>query len=447
MSTPRLFGTNGIRGDAKKLFTNQFCFDITRAFLKFLGQKKIKPKVIVLAMDPRSSSDRIKKAVIAGIPRNWQVWDEGIIPTPALNYFTKQKKAAGIMISGSHIEEKLNGIKFFVKNEEITKKDEKIITRLYLQEKERIPYHKSRRLLKKSTQAKKMYVEMMIGLAKSNFGNFKVVVDPGNGSQTEAIPAALKKLGVKVVEINADLKEKILTRDTETEDTFPELKRRVVREKANLGIGYDADGDRAIFVDEKGAALKGEVSCSLVAKYSQEKVIVTPINTSAVVEHLGKKIIRTKVGVLYVVEMMKKHKTKVGFESNGGYISGEIFYGRDGGTLTIKMLNLLQTTGKKLSKLTAELPTYHTIKTKTDCPREINPLILAKAKERYQQYKIEDLDGLKIWFGQDTWMLFRPSGNAPEFRIFAEAKKKETVVGLVSEGMKLVKTIIKKRSR
>lgn len=443
MTNPWLFGTGGIRGDTEKLFTNQFCFDIGRSFIRFLSQKELKNKIIAFGMDSRPSSIRIKKAVMSGINSDWQISDEGIIPTPALNYFTQKKNCAGIMVTGSHIDIELNGLKFFVNEKEISKNDEKIIEQTYSEEKEKIPYNKSKTVdFQINSEAQKLYVKMLVNLAKADFSGVKVVIDAGNGTQSKTVPDALENLGVKVVRINCDLNKPMLACDTETEDAFPELKNTVVREKANFGIGYDADGDRVIFVNENGFALNGEVSCSIIAKHSSEKTIVTPINTSSVVEHLGRKVIRTKVGASYVVGAMKKHGLKVGFESNGGYISGEIFYSRDGGTATIKMLNLLSETGKRLSELVDELPKYYTIKNKTDCPREINALILAEVRKKYAKQKIENLDGLKVWQDLDSWILFRPSGNAPEFRVFAEAKEKEKAEKLAKEGMDLVNETI-----
>jgi len=446
MTNPRLFGTGGIRGDAEKLFTNQFCFDIGRSFIRFLSQKEVKNKIIAFGMDSRPSSIRIKKAVMSGIKSGRQISDEGIIPTPALNYFTQQKNCAGIMVTGSHIDVELNGLKFFVNEKEFNKSDEKIMEQIYSEEKEKIPYKLKTVDFRINSEAQKLYVKMLVNLAKAD-SQVKVVIDAGNGTQSKTVPEALENLGVKVVRINCDLNKTMLARDTETEDAFPELKNAVVREKANFGIGYDADGDRAIFVDENGFALNGEVSCSIIAKHSKELIIATPINTSSVVEHLGKKVIRTKVGASYVVEAMKQHGSKVGFESNGGYISGEIFYSRDGGSTTIKMLNLLIKTAKRLSELVAELPKYYTIKNKTDCPREINTLILTEVRKRYTKQKIEDLDGLKVWADSNSWVLFRPSGNAPEFRVFAEAKTDAKAKKLAKKGMALVKKVIEENKK
>jgi len=441
-----LFGTNGVRGDAEKLFTNEFCFDIGATFGKFLLKKDKRGKLVV-GMDPRQSSQRIKMSFLQGLltTASWELLDEGIIPTPCLNYFIiKKHLAGGMMISGSHIREELNGIKFFINEEEITKDNEKEIEKIYFQSKTKQKYNPQKINLESDGEAKEAYLELLRSLAKPPYPSWKIVVDAGNGTQSLIIPRLFEGLGFEVVKINCDLKKEMIVRDMEVSDAFKEVTQIVKKEKANFGIALDSDGDRIIFFDEKGNSIPGEYSCSLIAKDSTSDSIVTPINTSSVVEHLGKMVIRTKVGVLYVVEAMKQHKARFGFESNGGGISGEIFYGRDGGTTLIKMLNLLKKEKRTLSQLVNSLPQFFIFKEKVDCPRKLNKIILKKAEEVFKGMKIEKIDGLKIWINSENWILFRPSGNAPEFRVFAEAKNEKTARKLGEEGLKLVKEVIKK---
>ena len=118
-----LFGTSGIRGDAKDFFTNQFCFDIGRTFAAFLERHKLKGSVAV-GIDPRPSSERIKEAFLLGLQREDRVTlDEGIAPVPAINYIliADDSLAGSAMITGSHIRKDFNGIKFFAFKKEIPK--------------------------------------------------------------------------------------------------------------------------------------------------------------------------------------------------------------------------------------------------------------------------------------------------------------------------------------
>ena len=133
-----------------------------------------------------------------------------------------------------------------------------------------------------------------------------------------------------------------IPRDTEAPGAFAELARQVLLQKADLGFGFDIDGDRIIFIDNLGRYLPGDYSCTLIAQSEKYKNIVTPISTSSVIDSIGKKIYRTPVGATHVIAKMKEVGAAYGFEPNGGGISSEIFYGRDGGSTLIKMLNLLK---------------------------------------------------------------------------------------------------------
>ena len=140
---------------------------------------------------------------------------------------------------------------------------------------------------------------------------------------------------------------------------------------------------------------------------------------------------------------MEENNATFGFEANGGGFSKEVMMSRDAGSTTIKILNLLKKTRKTLGELVATLPKFFLYRTKVECPIKLNPLILAKAKEKFKGIKIEEIDGLKIWLSQSNWMLFRPSSNAPEFRVFAEAKTQKGAKETGEEGIEFVKSIIK----
>jgi len=441
-----LFGTSGIRGSAKDFLDNQFCFDIGRTFAVFLLKFGQRGKVAV-GRDTRISSSRIKDAFSRGVQReNYEVLDQGIVPSPAMNYIliADPSYAGSCMITGSHIRSDFNGLKFFAFKEEILKKHEKEIEKIYNRIKGRVPYKTKVTKTKKEGKALYFYQRMLLGLANSPFPRWKAVVDASNGCQSKIMPEILKELGLEVKTINCNPKpEKFIARDTETEEAVKDLQKKVKSGKADLGVAFDGDGDRVVFVDEKGNFLPGDYSGSLIAKYSQAKVIVTPINTSQVIEKIGKKIIRTKVGSPYVVETMKKRKASFGFEANGGGFSSEVMLSRDGGSVTIKILNLLKEKRKRLGELMNALPKFFLYRTKVDCPTKLNSTIIKEAKNKFRGVKIETIDGLKIWQNSSSWILFRPSSNAPEFRVFVEAKTKKEAEDLGKKGIAFVKSFIK----
>jgi len=445
MPKKSLFGTSGIRGPADTLFTEQFCFDIGRTFIKFL-EKYYKTGPIAVGIDPRDSSPRIKKQLFKGLATtNLELFDEGIAPVPSMNWLIKNTEiVAGIIVTGSHIAPELNGVKFYAHDEEVSAEDQKNIESLYkeLKEKEKLPSLEAK--TKQESRARDLYSKMLFEMIRDPLPKWKVAVDCANGSQSIVVPALLRKLGLEVVEVNCDTEKDFIARDTDTDDKaeVEELKKVVVKENCDFGIAYDGDGDRVIFIDEKGQFVQGEYSCSLIAKDSPGDTVITPISSSQVVDTIGKKIIRTKVGSPYVVGKMKEHKVPFGFEPNGGAISAEIMYTRDGGSMTMKILTLYSKFDGSFSSMIAQLPKFYMLRTKVDYKWELKDKILEEAKKRFKGIKVEEIDGLKIWVDDQSWILFRSSQNAPEFRVFAESAEEDKAKKLLDDGVKFVKEII-----
>jgi len=301
MQQRKLFGTSGIRGSGEKLFTDQFCFDIGRTFSIFLD-KYNQAGGIAIGLDPRGTSPRIKNSIEAGLSNeNREIYDQGASPVPSMCYILKVSDyyAGSIMVSGSHIKPHLNGVKFFAFDEEILKKHEREIEDIYFDLKEKVSFKST--LVRKvhlENRADEQYQELLSKLADGQYPNWKVVVDPGDGAQSDTMPQVLSRLGVNVIEMNATIQGKFYARDTEHLPDMMDLINRVKKEKADFGIGYDADGDRVVFVDENGNFIPGDYTACLIAKKSEGSRVVTPISTSQVVDHIERKVYRTKVGAL-----------------------------------------------------------------------------------------------------------------------------------------------------
>ena len=292
-----LFGTSGIRGDPQTLFTRQFCFDIGRAFALFLSRHEVSGPV-ALGYDPRKSSPDLLKSVADGlIYENRPVLYQGVVPIPSLNWLLKSAPiAASVMVSGSHIAEHLNGLKFFAFKGEILKEHEAEIEAIWQKISGQTPAVSRAKKMKENYSAGKLYEEMLVGLANPPYPQWQVVVDAGNGCQSEVMPSVLRRLGLKVIEINTDTKGPFKGKDTETQEAVWELQAAVRAKRADFGLAYDYDGDRVVFVDNLGQFIPGDYSGALLAKEMEGEVIVTPITTSAVIDKIGKKIIRTMVG-------------------------------------------------------------------------------------------------------------------------------------------------------
>lgn len=297
-------------------------------------------------------------------------------------------------------------------------------------------------IVKYENTAKELYIEMLKKLANTPYPKWKIITDTANGTQTQIIKDLLLDLKLDFICTgDCDIQSpEFIPRDTEAPGAFAELSRQVLLQKADLGFGFDIDGDRIIFIDNQGRYLPGDYSCTLIAQSEKYKNVVTPISTSSVIDSIGKTVYRTPVGATHVIAKMKDVGAAYGFEPNGGGISSEIFYGRDGGTTLIKMLNLLKKSKKSLAGLYDSLPRYYLFRDKIDCPFAKYDLIYSAVREKYSQ--INNLDGIKVDLGHEEWILFRGSGNAPEFRVFVQSPDEKRAQKLGASGIDFVKSLL-----
>lgn len=440
---PKLFGTSGIRGPADTLFTDDFCRRLGFVFGSWLTGKG-KSGYVALCNDPRDSGPRLKSSLGFGLAAaGWEILDEGAVPTPALTYFSHIDPRVGgaIAVTGSHIAADLNGTKPFINGEEVTKDHEKEIEALFASLEPPADYPEP--VVVFENRAKEDYLDLLRKLADLPYPNWKIVVDTANGTQTQIVRDLFPDLGLDFTctDYCNIQSPHFVPRDTEVESHFAALEKQVVKSGADLGIGFDADGDRVIFVDETGHYVPGDFSCSLIAKHSGTRCVVTPVSTSSVVEHIGLPVYYTPVGSTHVAAMMKTRNCSFGFEANGGSISAELHYGRDGGTTLIKFLNLLKKLRQPLSQVLEDLPQFYMFRDKTDCPFAKYPAVYEAAKSRYPGSPIDTTDGVKIGLGEDTWLLFRGSGNAPEFRVMAQSPDSKKAQSLGHSGLALVRSI------
>ena len=452
LSSRRLFGTNGIRGVANKELTPEIAIKIGSAVGTFFKQGKL-----IVGYDARTSSPMLAKAVIAGLnAAGCNMVLVGMAPTPALQYAVKNHKTdGGVIITASHNPPEYNGIKVIWNDGiELSRKQEITIENIFFEEKIRLvewdnigATHELPGIIDEYIEAIKQHVD----IAKIAKKHYHVVVDAANSVGGLAAPRLLRDLGCKVTTINANIDGTFPGRLPEPRpENLRDLALTVKAVGADMGVAYDGDADRSIFVDEQGEIYCGDKTFALVEKYflkaNAGEKIVTPVSSSTLVKDIADaydgEIVWTKVGSVTVSQTMKKIKAKLGGEENGG-----IFYGphqsvRDGAMAAALILGIMAKTGKKLSKLLEELPKYFIEKGKIKCPEELKERVLEKLIEQVKELNINTIDGVKIWFKDKSAILMRPSGTEPIYRLYAEAKNQEKALKLVNEyGLNLKKII------
>jgi len=451
----RLFGTNGIRRVVNNELTPQFVIKISEAIGTFFNCGEI-----LLGYDGRTSSTALAKATASGLAlTGCTVYLAGMAPTPALQYAVKKHKLdGGVIITASHNPPEYNGIKVLGNDGvEISRSQELEIEKIFFEEKQKMAEWNKIGQFEQLTNIVDEYVEAVKGhvdAERVKQENFRVVVDPGNGVGSLAAPKLLRELGCKVFTINANIDGTFPGRPSEPRpENLKDLMTIVKALKADFGVAYDGDADRAIFVDENGNVHWGDRTFALIEKEFLKRnpgeTIVTPVSSSSIVKDIADayngKIVWTKVGSVDVSHKMKEIGAKLGGEENGG-----VFYGphqpvRDGAMTTALILEILAKTGRKLSELLSGLPKYFIEKDKINCSNKLKLKVLEKLYEELRKgsLKVDKIDGAKIWF-EDGSILIRPSGTEPIFRLYSEAKTQEKALNLIKEYKEKLINIIAK---
>ena len=449
-TAPRLFGTNGVRGVVgTEEMDCQFALKLGLAVGSFMRGP------VMVGTDARTSNDMLKAACMSGImATGCDVLDCGVVPTPTVQHAVKSNDVmGGIMITASHNPPEFNGVKCIDPDgTEMARENEEHVEQIF--HTEEFVRADWRAIGTKSAfdRAIPDYVDGIV--SKTDVGAVKkaglrVVLDCGNGAGCNVTPKLLERLGVSYVTLNADPNGAFPGHNSEpTPDNAKDLVEFMKSGDFDVGILHDGDADRTIFVDEKGSYMYGDRSLAIVAQHAcmehEGGLVVTTVGSSKCVEDAvraaGGEIMFTRVGSPIVARAMIAHSAVFGGEENGGLIFPEFQYCRDGAMAAAKMIEIVARDGG-LSEINARIPAYSQYKTKTACPNEMKEEVLKRLLENSTDGRTDTTDGLKV-FLEDGWVLVRPSGTEPLFRIFSEAKTGDRAMEIAESYKKRVTDIV-----
>ncbi len=447
----KMFGTNGVRGVVNKDMNVGLALQMGKA----VGS--VFPGTVAVAVDTRVSADMLRAAVSSGLMAvGCDVEFLGAVPTPALQYYVKTHQGSvscGIMITASHNPPEFNGIKVIAPDgTEASKEQEAAVEAKY---DETIPEAAWSEVgeYRCVSGADDAYVDAVI--SKLDVGAIRnahltVVLDCANGAAFRTSPLLLKKLGVRAVTINGNPQGEFPGHPSEpTADNLADLCKLVADIGADLGIAHDGDADRCVFTDGRGTYVPGDKTLAILAKGIVEAngggTVVTPVATSSVVDDVvkaaGGEVVRTAVGSPVVARKMMDDGGVFGGEENGGLIFPDHQYCRDGAMAIGRMLECIIRNGPLETQL-AELPVYYTEKRKIVCPNDRKSALMEyMGSHADMSLKKDTTDGLKLIAG-DFWMLARPSGTEPIFRIYVESKNKERAAEIAGEYQEMAESFL-----
>ncbi|HEY6449512.1 MAG TPA: phosphoglucosamine mutase [Candidatus Cybelea sp.] len=430
----RLFGTDGVRGVANVELTPELALRIGRAAAGLLADEGEPSSPIVVGRDTRLSGTMLEAALVAGISSvGRDTISLGIVPTPAVACVTRAVgAAAGVVISASHNPIADNGIKFF--GPDGFKLSDELEDRIEASlESSEIPRPAGAGVgvaRVAHNLARHYYRELYEGATALR--GLHVIVDGAFGAAFAIAPYALRKLGAEVTEINCEndgARINVNCGATDLRGLQAAVRSRIeAGERRVIGVAFDGDADRTLFVDETAAIVTGDHvmfalgSAMLTTDELARRTIVATVMSNVGFERAlrarGIELIRTAVGDRYVLEQMRAGGFNLGGEQSGHVIDFRYNTTGDGLRTAITLLGLVAAQDTTLHELV--LPVVYA------------PQILVNVRTRYiavlEQGRVrEEIAAAAAALGESGRLLVRPSGTEPLIRVMAEGDDRKFV--------------------
>ena len=426
----QLFGTDGIRGVAGEYPLDP---ETVYAFGMALGDDAVNAQAspeILIGADTRESGTWIAEMVAGGLAsRGVRVRYAGVITTPGVAYLTRTGPfLAGVMISASHNPYHDNGLKVFGHSGfKLPDEEEDVIEREIL----RLRGEGVRPqpcALTVDSSLKRAYLEFLASTVAARFEGVRMVVDCGNGAASELAPALLRDLGAEVIALacapngrNINLNCGALHLES--------LREAVVSNRADLGVAFDGDADRAMFVAQSGKLIDGDAVLLITARalrcagHLDNDLVVTTVMANLglekALERDAIRMVRTPVGDKYVLEEMVRLGAVLGGEQSGHVILRQYATTGDGILTALRVLELVRREGRGLDELSADLHVYP--------QRLVNVRIREKKALADIPAVAREIQRVEEAFAGSGRVLVRFSGTEPLARVMVEGPDLEQV--------------------
>ncbi|MDI6714865.1 MAG: phosphomannomutase/phosphoglucomutase [Thermodesulfovibrio sp.] len=435
----QIFREYDIRGIYGKDLTDETAYLVGKAFISLIKKDTGKePEKLSIGMDARLHSERLKRSLIKGITESGvNVIDLGMCPTP-LQYFSlfRLPLDGGIMITGSHNPLEYNGFKLSIGKETIFGEKIKLLRKIIL-DKDFITNEKKGTV--ETYDIIEDYKNFMINQFPS-FEGIKLVIDSGNGTAGLVAPEIFKKLGAEVIELFSEPDGRFPNHhpDPVVPENIQILRDTVLKEKAQIGIGYDGDADRLGVIDENGNVVWGDqlmviFARELLSKNPQAKII-GEVKCSQImyeeIKNMGGIPIMWKTGHSLIKKKMKEENALLAGEMSGHIFFNDRYFGYDDAIYaSLRLVEIMKKNFKPygLSKLLEGIKSCHfSPEIRINCPDDKKFIVVEKFKEHFNKYECVTIDGVRINFPKG-WALLRASNTQPVLVLRFEAETEEAL--------------------
>jgi phosphoglucosamine mutase len=438
----RLFGTDGVRGKAGEYPLDHKTIPrlgaaLVRAF-RADAPDPYRPLRFVIGRDTRESGEWIERELGLGIhSEGAAVTSAGVIPTPATAYVTRALSFdAGLVISASHNPFEDNGIKVFSgRGEKFTEALERRVEDIVGDAAWQLPSGGGLPPVEQTEVTSAYIAHTRLALpGPQRLGHFRMAVDAANGATTEVAPRLFSELGFDVTLICGVPNGRNINLDCGS--THPEKLAALMRHGDHrLGVAFDGDGDRAIFVDHNGRIVDGDAVLLLCARHMHSQgrlkghavvaTVMSNIGLEIALKKSGIDLIRCPVGDKYVMEEMVRRDLSLGGEQSGHVIFSDHLFTGDGIATALNVIRTIADTGRELADLASQLVTYPQVLVNVRVKEKRDLLSMPEVADTVQQVE-RHLAG-------EGRLLVRYSGTEPLLRVMIEGKDQQQIEGWAHE--------------
>ena len=436
----RLFGTDGVRGRAgEHPLDHETVARLGAALVRAMrsGHVSHRPPQFIVGRDTRESGEWIEQELARGIrSEGGRLTSGGVIPTPAVAYVAREMDFdAGIVISASHNPFGDNGIKVFSgRGEKFTEAVERQIEEIVADPSWRVGSD-ALQPVARADVAEAYAAHVKLALPDPHrLGDLKVAIDAANGATATVAPRVFRELGFDIITMGASPDGRNI--NLECGSTHPQRLAATVREKrCRIGVAFDGDGDRAIFVDADGRIVDGDAVLLMCARQMKAQgrlagdavvaTVMSNIGLELGLRASGIELVRTAVGDKYVMEEMLKRGASIGGEQSGHIIFSDHLFTGDGIATAMNVLRVMADSGRELADLAAELVTY---------PQTLLNVRVRFKKDLSTVAPVADVMAkVEAQLAGNGRLLVRYSGTEPLLRIMIEGKNQVEIQDWAAE--------------
>ena len=429
-----LFGTDGIRGEAGRFpLDSETISTIGFSLASHLAERTANPQIII-GRDTRESGEAIERALIAGATRaGAKCLSAGVITTPGVAFLTRHLQAtAGVVISASHNPYQDNGIKIFAPSGQ--KMDDSVERQIEADIFEKKPIPTAIESISSSPAIEQQLDEDYLSFLADDIGKgltldgLTMVIDCANGASSAFAPVLFERLGARVIAINAAPDGRNINRNCGSLH-IDSLREKVASERADLGVAFDGDADRSLFIDNHGHFVDGDATLWALAKHLQSHgklkdntvvaTVMSNIGLEIALRSAGIRLVRTDVGDKYVLEELLRLGASLGGEQSGHIIMPELSLAGDGMITALCLLRALRESRKTLAEMTAGFAQYPQILVNVRVREKVPFSELAPVRAAVAE--VEEL------LSHKGRLLLRYSGTEPLARVMIEGEHQHQI--------------------